>query len=170
MNNTKWVYTSLISLLFVSMTFAAKSGRIAGIIEDADTGEPLAGANIVIEGTAFGAATDLDGVFLIFNIPEGTYDLIFSYVGYNEVKVKVTVKADETLRQNANLQMMVFEGETVEVTAMMEGQARAINQQLMANTIVNVVSKDKIQELPDQNAAESLGRLPGISVQRDAGE
>ncbi|MEZ4852184.1 MAG: TonB-dependent receptor [Bacteroidia bacterium] len=55
-------------------------------------------------------------------------------------------------------------------SAQVEGQQAAINQQINSNTIVNVVSKDKIQSLPDQNAAETVGRLPGISVQRDAGE
>ncbi len=165
-----WLLPVLLCMMMVSMVFSAESGRIAGLIEDADTGEPLVGANVYIDGTAFGAATDIDGLFIISNVPEGSYDLTFSYIGYAEVKIKVTIKADETLQQNTKMQMIVFEGETVEVTAMMEGQARAINQQLTANTIVNVVSKDKIQELPDQNAAESLGRLPGISVQRDAGE
>ena len=50
------------------------------------------------------------------------------------------------------------------------GQRAAINQQVNSNTIVNVISKEKLQELPDQNAAEAVGRLAGVSVYRDAGE
>jgi TonB-dependent receptor len=62
------------------------------------------------------------------------------------------------------------DGEAVLVTAQVEGQIAAINQQRQANTITNVVSKDRIEELPDVNAAESIGRLPGISLQRSGGE
>jgi len=61
-------------------------------------------------------------------------------------------------------------GEEVVVTAMMRGQTAAISQQINSNTIVNVVSKEKIMELPDQNAAETVGRLPGVSLVRDGGE
>ncbi len=60
----------------------------------------------------------------------------------------------------------VLEGETVVVT----GQAAAINQQLASNTIVNVVSEQKIQELPDANAGEAIGSLPGVSISRSGGE
>ena len=56
------------------------------------------------------------------------------------------------------------------MTGQAVGQRAAINQQLAAETIVNVVSEEKIKELPDANAAESIGRLPGVSVQRSGGE
>jgi TonB-dependent receptor len=64
----------------------------------------------------------------------------------------------------------IIEGEVIEITAQAEGQAAAINQQVRSNTIINVVSEEKIQELPDANAAESIGRLPGVSVIRSGGE
>jgi TonB-dependent receptor len=58
----------------------------------------------------------------------------------------------------------------VVVTAQALGQNQAINQQLSSDKIVNVVSSARIQELPDANAAESVGRLPGVSVTRQGGE
>ncbi|MGH7599965.1 MAG: TonB-dependent receptor, partial [bacterium] len=51
-----------------------------------------------------------------------------------------------------------------------EGQMAAINQQLNADALVNVVSSEKILEVPDANTAESIARLPGVSIQRDGGE
>jgi outer membrane receptor protein involved in Fe transport len=60
--------------------------------------------------------------------------------------------------------------EEVEVTAQARGQLSAINEQLSANEIKNVVSKDRIRELPDANAAESVARLPGVSIVRYGGE
>ena len=56
------------------------------------------------------------------------------------------------------------------MSAQAEGQLAAINEQLRSNRIVNVVSAARIQELPDANAAEAVGRLPGVAIQRNAGE
>jgi TonB-dependent receptor len=64
----------------------------------------------------------------------------------------------------------IIEGEVIEITAQAEGQAAAINQQIQSNTIINVVSEERIQELPDANAAEAVGRLPGVSLIRSGGE
>jgi TonB-dependent receptor len=148
----------------------ASTGKIVGVVKDAQTGEPLPGANVFLQGTALGAATNLKGEYLIPAVPVGEYVLVVTYIGYKKVTKPISVMADQVTRQDVKLQFEVIEGQAVVVTAQLEGQARAINQQLSANTIVNVVSSDKIKELPDQNAAESLGRLPGISIQRDAGE
>ncbi len=68
------------------------------------------------------------------------------------------------------LKPKLIEGKEIVVTGQLQGQQAAINQQLNSNSITNIVSKDRIQELPDQNAAETLARLPGISLQRDGGE
>jgi TonB-dependent receptor len=66
--------------------------------------------------------------------------------------------------------MDVLIGEEVVVTSQMMGQISAINQQRTSNTIINVVSGEKIQELPDVNAAEVMGRMPGVSILRSGGE
>ena len=81
-----------------------------------------------------------------------------------DLRPGVVGHADASLAPEALL------GQEVVVTAQLRGQRAAINQQLTSNRIVNVVSKDRIQELPDNNAAESISRLPGISIERDAGE
>jgi TonB-dependent receptor len=148
----------------------AANGKIKGIITDAGSGEPLLGATVIIQGSSIGAATDVDGKYLISLAPEGEHVLHISYVGYNSKDIKVKVIAGETLEINEKLMSSAVQLTDVVVTAQLEGQASAINQQLTSNTIVNVVSKDKIQELPDQNAAETLARLPGISIQRNNGE
>ena len=100
----------------------------------------------------------------------GEQQLQISYVGYQSMQAAVTITAGQTITFDAQLTFGVVEGEEIIVTAQAAGQAAAINQQLSSNTITNVVSAERIQELPDQNAAESVGRLPGISIERDAGE
>jgi len=161
---------SVLLLFSIYQPLLAASGKIKGVITDAGSGEPLLGATAVIQGTSIGAATDVDGKYLITLAPEGNHVLHISYVGYNSKDVQIKVVAGQVIEVNEKLQSSTVELSDVVVTAQIEGQASAINQQLTSNTIVNVVSKDKIQELPDQNAAETLGRLPGISIQRNNGE
>ena len=162
----------ILFFVFIGVTslVAAPTGKISGVVKDASTGEPLPGANVIIDGTARGTSTNLDGKYSLAKISPGHYTLVITYIGYKTARLEIKVLPGRTTTQDVQLEFEVLEGKEVVVTAQLEGQARAINRQLSANTIVNVVSPDKIQELPDQNAAESLGRLPGISVQRNAGE
>jgi TonB-dependent receptor len=145
-------------------------GRITGKISDGKSGEALVGAHVMLQGTAIGAATNVDGEYIIPSVAPGSHIVVVSYLGYKKNSVPVQVSADSTLHLDIRLQLDVVQFEEVTITAQLEGQAQAINQQLTSNTIVNVVSGDRIKELPDQNAAESIARLPGISIQRDAGE
>ena len=145
-------------------------GAIKGIIYDKESNEPLPWTNVIVIGTATGAAADINGEFSILNIPEGSYKLKASYLGYNSEEIPVTVSANKTVAVEFHLSLKVVEGKTVVVTAQREGQLAAINEQLQSEQIVNVVSPERIRELPDANAAESVGRLPGVSLTRDAGE
>jgi hypothetical protein len=87
-----------------------------------------------------------------------------------EVSIKVQVVDGQTVRQDTKLVFKVLEGKEVIITAQLQGQAEAINRQLTATSIVSVVSAERIQELPDVNASESVGRLPGVSIVRQGGE
>src|SRR3970282_2411548 len=78
-------------LLFISLfSFQAfaQNATIAGKVIDKDTKEPLIGANVVLDGTSWGAATDIYGFFKIKNIPAGTYTIRASYVGYSTETIK----------------------------------------------------------------------------------
>jgi len=160
----------LVSLLMVQFAFAASSGSVAGRVVDKTTGDPLPGANVTVQGTSIGASTDLDGKFNLRNVPTGKQSIHVTYIGYLAATLDVTVGADASLTQDFRLVAQAVQGETVVVTGQAKGQMAAINQQLSSNSIINVVSADKMKELPDANIAESIGRLPGISLQRNAGE
>jgi len=147
-----------------------QNGEIRGQIIDAATGESLPGANVVIEGTAIGASADERGMYRIALAPDGIQTLVASYIGYKSERISITVNTGETLVQNIALALDVVASDEVIITAQAEGQVAAINEQLASNTIINVVSAARIQELPDVNAAESVGRLPGVSMVRSAGE
>ncbi|MCC6397151.1 MAG: carboxypeptidase-like regulatory domain-containing protein, partial [Bacteroidetes bacterium] len=169
----RFVYRPVLAaliVLFVRFPADAAGGRIAGTVSDAKTGEALVGAHVMLQGTAIGTSTNIDGKFAIPGITAGSHTLVATYLGYKKHTEPVQILADSTLFLDIRLQLDVVQFEEVTVTAQLEGQVQAINQQLTSNTIVTVVSSDRIKELPDQNAAESIARLPGVSIQRDAGE
>ncbi|HPN39513.1 MAG TPA: TonB-dependent receptor [Melioribacteraceae bacterium] len=157
-------------LLFISAFNIYSQGTIKGIVTDSLTGDRLVGANVFLEGTSHGAAANIEGVYIIKGIPEGKYNIVFSYIGYKAKFVSVNVVKNKTVELNMDLSPEIVEGQEVIVTGQQRGQVSAINQQINSNTIVNVVSEEKIQELPDANAAEVIGRMPGVSISRSGGE
>jgi hypothetical protein len=147
-----------------------RHAEMSGRIVDATTGEPLIGANIILQNTAIGTSTDLEGEYLLRRLPAGVQILEIRYLGYTTKTIEVNLGAGMTTQRDISLRPDHLEGEEIVIYTQALGQARAIRQQLNSNTIVNVVSETRLRELPDANAAESLGRLPGVSVLRDAGE
>lgn len=88
---------TFLALLIIS-TISAKSGVISGKVTDAETGEVLIGANVIILNTNWGAATDIEGFFKIKSVPPGIYELKASYVGYSSQTIKdVKVIASDSL-------------------------------------------------------------------------
>ena len=160
----------LFLLLLNTSVVVAQTGNIKGVIKDAQTKEPLPYSNVIIVNRGVGSAADKDGNYIIKNVPVGSYTLRATYVGYKQKEVTVDIKVGRTIEYEFNLEPVTLEGETVTVTAQAEGQYQAINEQLNSSSIKNVVSAARIQELPDANAAESVGRLPGVSLIREGGE
>lgn len=161
--------TAILALILISTTAFAQ-GTLRGVVTDSLTKEALPGANVFLAGTALGSATNLEGAYRIDRVPEGTYTLRVSYIGYQTKTIRVNIENNRAIVVNINLASDAIELGTVVVTGQAEGQVAAINQQITSNTIINVVSEEKIQELPDANAAESIGRLPGVSIIRSGGE
>ena len=143
---------------------------VKGLVKDSDNKNPLVGANVYITGTGMGTSTSDEGRYNIANVSPGTYTLKASYIGYESEEIEITVTEGEELEQDFELKYVTIEGKTVEVTAQARGQMDAINKQLKAKSIKNIISSDRIQELPDANAAEAVARVPGVSIRREGGE
>ena len=86
---------NLLLLTFLSLTSLAllAQGTISGTILDEKYGDPLIGANVVIEGTSTGTSTDFDGKYQ-FNLEPGTYNIVYSYIGYNDKTITDVVIVD----------------------------------------------------------------------------
>ena len=165
------IFTMVVALLVAwNAADAQGSGTLMGRVVDSKTGDALAGANLVILNTTMGTAADIEGRYAIRGIPAGKWTVRASMIGYVALTRDVAIVADSTLTMTFALDMQTIEGKEVVVTAQALGQQSAIEQQLGSKNIVNVVSSARIQELPDANAAESVGRLPGVSLLRSGGE
>jgi hypothetical protein len=107
----------ILTILFSSILYA-QNGKLVGVVKDKQTNEPLIGANVIINGTNYGAATDIDGKFIILNIPPGRYDVTASMVGYSKVtQTDVTLFIDRTTNIEFTLTDETIEIGQVTVTA-----------------------------------------------------
>jgi len=100
---------------------AGTTGKISGRVTNADTGEPLYGVNVIIDGTNLGASTDEEGDYYILRVAPGTYTVRATMIGYEIMaQTNVRVEVDRNVRLNFNLNTSVVEGEVVVVEAMRE--------------------------------------------------
>ncbi len=95
-NNTVFLISLIILYGFIAILPAGTTGKLNGFILDAQTGEPIPGANVYLKGTYLGSAADLDGWFYIINIPAGTYDAVMEGVGYQKIERQITIYPEET--------------------------------------------------------------------------
>lgn len=154
----------LFSILFSNSAFAGTTGKIAGRITDAETGEGLPGANVQIDGTTLGAATDVDGNFTILNIPPGVYKLKISFIGYQPIIVNdVRVNVDFTTRIDQVMKPSAVELNAVEVF----GERNPLVRQDLTNTLVAVTS-ERIESLPVDQIRDVIVLQAGI-VQDNSG-
>lgn len=115
---TTFLLLCLLTLFLFPLEAVAQTGKIAGQITDAETGEPLPGVNVVLAGTTTGTASDIDGHYFIINLPPGTYSVQASMVGYALVTVQdVQVISDQTTDINFELVSETVQGDEVVVVA-----------------------------------------------------
>jgi len=145
----------LILIGLLSGSFAGTTGKILGVVKDKDTGKVIAGANILLEGTHLGAATDLNGMYLILNIPPGYYDLSASMIGYKTTTVQgVQVSTDRTITVNFALEPTVLEAEAIVVQAE-RPMVRRDQTNKMSTLDFTVFNQMPIQEFSEAVAAQA---------------
>ena len=160
----------LVAILSSINFLLSQSLVLEGLVKDKSTGEPLVGANVFIVGTSIGTATTNEGKYKLSKVSPGVYMLKATYIGYESSEFELNLSDGMNAVQDFELNYASLQGKTVEVTAQARGQIEAINKQLKAKSIKNIVSSDRIQELPDANAAETVSRIPGVSIRREGGE
>ncbi len=160
MANKKILYSFLgifVILTISSISFAQTTGKIAGKISDASTGDPLPGSNVIVQGTNLGAAASLDGSYYIINLPPGTYVLLVQVIGYERMQIEnVHVSVNRTTTINAELKTEVIEGEVIVV------QAEKVTIKKDQTSSVRNVSSDQIDMLPVESMGAVVDMQAGI--------
>ncbi len=137
--------------------YAGTTGKIKGKIIDKETSEPILGANVVVEGTYFGAAADEEGEYYINNVPPGKYTLVASAVGYNKVRVEnVSVKIDLTTDVNIELISEAIQiGEVV-----IQAEQPLITKDLTSSSAI--VTSEEIRAMPVDNLQQVISLQAGV--------
>ena len=150
----------LTALLCVGSLMAyAQTVTVRGQLVDAETGEPLIGASVLIEGTKQGSVTDVDGNFTQ-NAPHGA-TLVFSYVGYKEHRY--TLDRDEK-----DLGVIRMQPDAVMLQDVVVTSTRAIDRK--TPVAVSTIGPAFIEEkLGTQEFPEVLKSTPGVYVTKDGG-
>ena len=138
---------------------------------DGDTGETLIGVNVLVDGTGFGAATGLDGDYRIASVPAGTYDVVFSYLGYDTQRVTgVAVNAGQTTKLDLALTEQALELEgggevVVEAEAIRNNDAALLKDRQKSAAVSDAISAETISKSGSSDAADAMERVTGASVQ-----
>ena len=140
---------------------------IQGKITDARTNETLPGANVVIEGTTTGATSDFDGKFSILQLAPGKYNLLVSFVGYQQQVIReVEVKGEKIATLEIKLSPAVNELLTAEITAsrVTHTETAVLMEMKESEQIVNGVSSMQIARSQDRSASDVAKRIPGVTI------
>ena len=143
--------------ILIASTLLAQKGTLTGKVLDAANGLPLIGANVSLEGTSQGAATDTEGRFTILQVEAGEQTLMASYIGYQVLKQDVIVRGGETLSMDLELEPEVIQMETYVVTA-----SRRRERVEDAPAAISVISKAQIRRESNTNLGDYLKGTKGI--------
>src|SRR6202163_1640463 len=171
---TRWcsvvVLSVIVSLFAVTPASAQQAaGKISGVVKD-KSNAVLPGASIELQPKGPSTTSDAEGQFTILNLVPDSYTLVVSYVGFAAFQTSVTVAPGRTAHVDAVLNV-ASEGESIIVTVeRAHGEAEAINEIRAADNILNVLPSEIITSLPNANIADAVGRLPGVTLERDEGE
>ncbi|HEY4154419.1 MAG TPA: carboxypeptidase-like regulatory domain-containing protein, partial [Puia sp.] len=133
--------TSLIIPLFSAVLAQQTSGNIRGQVTDPE-GNALPGASVMIKGSTRAVVTNLSGNFEILGVKAGNCTLVVHYMGYKPAETDLQVVSGQTANKNFVLNINSVNLTSVTVSALLEGQQKALNQQRNADNIKQVVSAD----------------------------
>jgi len=148
----------LFFLLLPFFVYSGTTGKLSGTIKDAQSGEPLVGANVIIEGTNFGAATNVKGEYVILNISPGKYSVKFSFIGYETLLMQdVAISVDQT-----TVLHMVLNPQTIQVGEVIVTARTPLIQKDVTSSI-SVITREEIEALPVSTFTELLSLQAGVT-------
>lgn len=154
-------------LLFTAQTLLAQNATVRGFVYEKQSGEPIIFTNVYFQGTSIGAATDVNGYYVISRIPAGSYILMVTSLGHDTIKIKLTIGANDVITKNLYLETSAVQLETVQISARRE------EAQTETRTSVVKITPRQIKQLPtfggQADLAQYLQVLPGVIFTGDQG-
>ncbi len=150
-----------IAMFLLPALLVAQDGKLRGKVTDKESGEPLIGANVLVEGTSLGASTDINGEYIVLSVPAGTYSAKVSYVGYSPVTISnIRLSSNQTTTQDFALSSTAIQVSAVEIIA-----ERPLIQRNTTST-VRVATQENITNLPMRGLQNIVALEAGV-VQKD---
>lgn len=150
----------IIAIFFIISAFSVygqTTGKLTGRVIDAATGEPMIGVNVLIDGTTIGAATNIDGEFVMINIPPGSYEVIARMIGYKTVRIPNT---NISVNRTTSIDIPLTES-SVEMEEVLVSASKITQKKDQTGSIKNI-SNEQIKVLPVEDIAEVVNMQAGI--------
>ncbi len=168
----KKIFTTLAVALTVMLTASftvvqAQTATIRGFVYEKKNGEPIIFTNVYLAGTTYGNTTDNNGFFTISKIPPGSYTLMVTYLGYDTLRIPVSLKADEILEKNLYLSGKSVSLEGVSVSAERQAASTETRTSIVKVTPMEIKQIPSVGGQPD--LAQYLQVLPGVIFTGDQG-
>ncbi|MCB9247326.1 MAG: TonB-dependent receptor [Ignavibacteriales bacterium] len=161
----------LLFLMFISgqvnSILSQNFGKITGTIVDKDFGDALIGANVFIEGTTRGAATDIEGNYSIEGIEPGIYKITYSMVGFQKQTISdLEIKPQENLKLDIVLSTEAFETEEVVISAksLTNTEGALLAKRQKSASVSDAISAEAMSNSGSSDAADAMKKVTGASV------
>lgn len=158
----------LVCALFLTVAAASAaeasgSGTITGAVSNAATRNQLTGALVAIPTLNLSALSDNAGRYTLTGIPEGTHEVVVTYIGLDATRRRLVVSAAQTITSDFELTAGIYKLESFKVTGEREGNAAMITEKRNATNVKDVIAMDSFGYLPNMSAGEVVQRLPGVA-------
>ena len=157
---------TFIALLIISLSFGQSKGTIKGIITDKEANNaPLPFANATIKGTSINTTTNENGEYIL-KIEPGVYKIEFSFIGYENVEVPVTVKDGAIVEVNISLGSGGYQLKDVVIQNVRRKNTESalVLEMKEAKQVISAISAEQMKKGTDNNAAEAMQRVPGVTI------
>lgn len=160
-------YLIIVFLFSLSNLLGQNKGGLIGLVLDKESGEPIIGANVLLENTSIGAATDLEGKFKIENVTPGKYNVVISYISYSKLIIQdVEIKSGENKEIKVALTPEAISVDEVVVIDKLDQsyENALLNQRKKSLAISDGLSAEQIKRSNDASTSDALKRIPGVTL------
>ncbi|OIP82590.1 MAG: hypothetical protein AUK44_07420 [Porphyromonadaceae bacterium CG2_30_38_12] len=162
------MFQKFVLIILLLLAFNLHSENITGVVRDAKTGEMLIGANVFVKGNKnLGTTTGLDGSFVLKNIDQSKVTLVCSYISYKTIEKSFTVSKNQKIL----LDLVSYENELSDVVVVAANKTSDVSLrsiERLSSNILNIVGARSIEISPDLTVANVLGRISGVTLERNS--